>query len=448
MRLSAGRYTQPPISASVQYLSLTGDDRSVWNNTMNLGFYSPFHPIPGISSGQYDLSWESHLKGTDMSFKITPFYTWVNDWQQQTFIGSGFVTQVPVGVNRDEGVEFQFTKGDFARNGLSGLISTTYTSSKVMFQNVPTSTGGTIPNELIALNQAISQYNALTKGGGGSPCYQAGEAVSCSTPNGKIASGYDTILNPYYNLSQQGAINEGGWYNPWSTAIAPNLNGAVASYISPWVGAMILNYRHDKLAVTPSFNFQSGGFYGSPLDTEGLDPRTCVQNSLASGITKLSPKTNPLQCNYLSITAPGLGPFSYLYIPNPQTGSFLFDDVRQPNSIVGNLQITYDLSSKIRLTVLGANLFRACFGGTTEPWTTAFPPSNVFCGYSPTGGSLNSTIYPANFYNGTSVNDVKANGARLPYAFQQSYLPTGATNAGLGAPPSPINVYINAQVRI
>ena len=142
VRLSAGRYTQPPISASVQYLSLTGDDRSVWNNTMNLGFYSPFHPIPGISSGQYDLSWESHLKGTDMSFKITPFYTWVNDWQQQTFIGSGFVTQVPVGVNRDEGVEFQFTKGDFARNGLSGLISTTYTSSKVMFQNVPTSTGG------------------------------------------------------------------------------------------------------------------------------------------------------------------------------------------------------------------------------------------------------------------------------------------------------------------
>ena len=93
-------------------------------------------------------------------------------------------------------------------------------------------------------------------------------------------------------------------------------------------------------------------------------------------------------------------------------------------------------------------MFRACFGGTTEPWTTAFPPSNVFCGYSPTGGSLNSTIYPANFYNGTSVNDVKANGARLPYAFQQSYLPTGATNAGLGAPPSPINVYINAQVRI
>ena len=45
---------------------------------MNLGFYSPFHPIPGISSAQYDLSWEQHFTGTDMSFKLTPFYTWVN----------------------------------------------------------------------------------------------------------------------------------------------------------------------------------------------------------------------------------------------------------------------------------------------------------------------------------------------------------------------------------
>ena len=79
----------------------SGDDRSVWNNTMNLGFYSPFHPIPGISSGQYDLSLEQHFRGTDMSFKLTPFYTWVSNWQQQTFIGSGFVTQVPVGVNRN-----------------------------------------------------------------------------------------------------------------------------------------------------------------------------------------------------------------------------------------------------------------------------------------------------------------------------------------------------------
>ena len=139
---------------------------------MNLGFYSPFHPIPGISSAQYDLSLEHHFKGTDLSFKLTPVYTWVNQWQQQTFIGAGFVTQVPVGVNRDYGVELQVNKGDFTRNGLSGQFSFTYTNSKVLFQNETLANGGTVPNTTIALNQVIAAYNALTKAGGGSQCYR------------------------------------------------------------------------------------------------------------------------------------------------------------------------------------------------------------------------------------------------------------------------------------
>ena len=442
-RASAGRFTQPPISASVQYLSRAGDDRSVWNNTMNLGFYSPFHPIPGISSAQYDLSWEQHLHGTDMSFKLTPFYTWVSNWQQQTFIGAGFVTQVPVGVNRNYGVEFQMNKGDFTRNGLSGQLSFAYTNSKVQFQNVGLSSGGVVQNTTTALNQAIAQYNALTKAGGGSPCYQGGVAVKCSKPNG---STFDTILNPYYNQPAQGLLDPNGWYNPYTTAIAPNLSGANSTYISPYVASLILNWRHDKLAITPSFNFQSGGYYGSPLDTEGLDPRTCVQNSAAAGITKVSPHTNPLQCNYLSATAPGLGPFSFLYVPNPQVGSFLFTNFQNPNSIFGNLQITYDVSPKIRLSVLGVALFHSCFGGTSAPWTTANPPSNVVCGYLPAGGSLNSTLYPSNFYNGTGINDFAANKARTPWT--SSYLPNTFGTGSIGGGVPPINVYFNATVKI
>ncbi|MGB9650941.1 MAG: hypothetical protein WCB01_03980, partial [Candidatus Cybelea sp.] len=236
------------------------------------------------------------------------------------------------------------------------------------------------------------------------------------------------------------------WYNPYSTAIAPSLNGAVNSYISPWVSALILNWRHDKLAITPSFNFQTGGFYGSPLDTEGYDPRTCVLNSAVSGITKLSPKTNPLQCNYLSINAPGLSNLGFLYVPNPQTGAFLFNNYEQPSSIVGNLQIAYDVSPRIRLTVLGTSLFHECFGGTAAAWTAANPPSAAVCGYEPAGGSLNSTLYPSNFYNGTSINDFKANGARTPYT--QSYVPLNFNNGAIGAAVQPINVYFNAQVKI
>ncbi|HZY97611.1 MAG TPA: TonB-dependent receptor [Candidatus Cybelea sp.] len=446
IRASAGRFTQPPISASVQYLSLAGDDRSVWNNTMNLGFYSPFHPIPGISSAQYDLSWEQHLKGTDMSFKLTPFYTWVSNWQQQNFIGANFATQVPVGVNRNEGVEFQFDKGDFSRNGLSAQLAVTYTDSKVQFQNVPLSTGGIIPNTTIALNQAIAQYNGLTKAGGGSPCYQGGFAVSCSEPNGKKVAGFDTILNPYYSLTSQALLDPSGWYHPYTTAIAPNLNGAVNTYISPWVSSLILNWRHDKLAITPSINFQSGGFYGSPLDTLGLDPRTCKSNSATTGITKLSPRTNPLQCNYLTANAPGLGTFSFLYVPNPQTGAFLFNNYENPSSIFGNLQVTYDLTPKIRLSILGTSLFHTCFGGTSAPWTSAYPAGQAVCGYLPAGGTLNSTLYPSNFYNGTGINDFKANGARTPWT--QSYLPNTAQNAAIGGATPPINVYFNATVKI
>jgi len=171
-----------------------------------------------------------------------------------------------------------------------------------------------------------------------------------------------------------------------------------------------------------------------------------VQNSAAAGITKVSPKTNPLQCNYLSINAPGYGPFSFLYIPNPQTGAFLFDNYQQPNSIFGNLQVSYDASPRIRLTVLGVNLFHSCFGGTAAPWTAAYPPNNAICGYSPQGGSLNGALYPSNFYNGTGINDVAANKGRTP--FTQSYLPSTLNNGAIGGAVSPINVYFNAQVRI
>ena len=447
-RASAGRFTQPPISASVQYLSASGDNRSLWNNMMNLGFYSPFHPIPGISSAQYDFSWEQHLHGTDMSFKLTPFYTWVNQWQQQTFIGAGFVTQVPVGVNRNYGVEFQFNKGDFSRNGLSGQLALTYTNSKVQFQNETLSNGGVVPNTTIQLNQAIAAYNQLTKGGGGSACYRAQVPVSCSAKPITISGvTYDVISNPYFNRPSQPLLDPNGWYNPYTTAIAPNLSGANTSYISPFVSSLLLNWRHDKLAITPSFVFQTGGFYGSPLDIEGLDPRACTLNSAATGITKVSPHTNPLQCNYLFANLIGTGTFGYLYAPDPQTGVFSsLGSYQNPSVVTGNLQISYDVSPRIKLTVLGADLFHTCFGGSSEPWTKANPPGYAVCGYLPAGASLNNTVYPSNFYNGTGINDFAAN--KVHPAFTQSYYPTPVNNGAIGGGPPPINLYFNAQVKI
>jgi hypothetical protein len=232
------------------------------------------------------------------------------------------------------------------------------------------------------------------------------------------------------------------------TEIAPNENAALGSYISPEVASVIVNYRHDKFAVTPSISFQTGGYYGSPLDINGYDPRACAANSAATGITGLSPKTNPLQCDVRTVRAGGFGPQGLLYIPDPQTGTFAFDNYQNPSSLVGNIQVTYDLSPKIRLSMLGSNLFHTCFGGTSTPWSAAYAPSNVICGYTPAGGLLNSSLYPSNYYLGTGINDFAANKARTPAAFQQSYIPGAVNNGAIGAAVLPINLYFNATVKI
>jgi hypothetical protein len=70
----------------------------------------------------------------------------------------------------------------------------------------------------------------------------------------------------------------------------------------------------------------------------------------------------------------------------------------------------------------------------------------VVCGYAPAGGVLNSTLYPANFYNGTGIGDRAANKATTP--FTQSYQPSALNNGAIGGAPAPINLYINAQVKI
>ena len=77
----------------------------------------------------------------------------------------------------------------------------------------------------------------------------------------------------------------------------------------------------------------------------------------------------------------------------------------------------------------------------------ANPPGYVVCGYLPAGASLNSTIYPSNFYNGTGINDF-APIRSTPLYIPQSYMPSTGNNGAIGSGPPPINVYFNAQVKI
>jgi len=440
IRASAGRFVQPPLSAAIQYLSASGDERSVWASSMNLGFFAPFHAVPGISSGQYDGSLEHHIRGTDWSFKLTPFFTDVSNWQTQVFIGKGFVTQIPYGQAHNIGTEFELDKGDFSRNGFSGKLAVTYTSALIQFEGL-----NGAPNQISVLNNAVTYFNQLTQAGGGSPCYTPAKNGVFGKGTTNCGSGTGNILNPYYHMSPQPLENAAGWYPAPAIGIGPSLNYDPELYQAPWVATLIANYRHNALAVTPSLQFDTGNRYGEPMDTTGVDPRSCSENSLTSKIPGAGTSFPATQCNYTSIIAPGASPYGYLYIPNPQTGGFSnYGQYTNPSIMVGNLAVTYDVSPKVRLQLTATNLFHACFGGSSEPWTAAYPPGGAYCQYFAQGNNFDN-IYVSNFYNGTGPLDKKANGV-TPQPWQlQSYGPGTALFNGV---PPPLNLYIGAQVKL
>ncbi len=469
LRGSIGRFTEPPISASVQYLNNSGNNLSVWNATLPLGFNSPFHPIPAMSATQADLSLEHHIRGTDMSFKLTPFYNYTTGYQEQSFIGPNFVTQAPVGNFKSMGAEFAFTKGDFAKDGLSTQIAATYTHAQVQYTNWFGS------NQLNAVNQAIQQYNLLTKGGGGSPYYCSGGADAAgnaspgvATPGAcsALATPGTPITNPYYNNSPQGTLDVNGWYAPGNEGLSPTSNPSTTYYDAPWNFTWLLNWRKQKFAATFSLQATQGSAYGGPLDVIGIDPRTCGANSSQSTrpnpfydptapvsasnpltvpvtpITSLSPGTDPFQCDALAAAGTLSNAAGHLFIPNPQTGTFASPGAfRNPWIAVGNLALTYDFSPRISGNVTVANLFHTCWGGTKAPWTSAFPPGQNVCGYFP------ASSYISNFYNGTSPTDSAANGVSGPTPWQMNSYGPG-TYSYAGSIPSPLNVFFGLTVKM
>jgi hypothetical protein len=446
IRGEVGRYTEPPISASLQYLNSSGNALTVWNATLPLGFHTPFHPIPMMSSIQSDLSIEHQLKGTQISAKLSPFFNYTSAYQQQAFIGPNFVTQVPVGSFRSYGVEAAISDGDVNREGFAGTLALTWTKAQVHYENRFFGS-----NQLDAANQAIANYNGLTKSGGGSPCYTAatppnattgapavpGVGTSCSTPG--------SILNPYYNNPSQPLIDTTAWYAPGGTGLSPTNNISTFYFDAPLVGSLILNYKHDRFAITPSFQISEGSSYGGPFDVTGMDPRACAANSATSGITAASPNTNPNQCNYLTLFAGNVSPnpvAGQLFIPNPATGTFATPgQFRNPWIGMLNLQLRYDFSPKVTGIVTLADVWHTCFGGSSEPWTKAYAPGPNVCSY------FNNASYVSNFYNGTSPSDVAANGLPGQTWIQQPYLPAYGVSVG-SFNPFPFNAFFQLQVKL
>ena len=270
LRGSFGVYARPPNSSWVQYNVVQQDLPSfLGSHFYAYGFNTPEHYIKPDTSYNTDLSLEQRLKGTDFTFKLTPFYRVTQDQLQNFFIDpqGGLESGLNVGSQQSYGVEFAVQKGDFAKNGLNGAFSYTYTHSRIKYQNF----AGTNTNVIDQLNGYIQQYNAYTKAGGGSPCFTPATAAGNGSPS---PCGPGTIVNPYYSSPAQPLFDRNASYPTYD--VIPGPFAGANGYAVPNTATLILNYRHDRYAITPSFSYSSGAEYGSPTQWPGYIPQTCT----------------------------------------------------------------------------------------------------------------------------------------------------------------------------
>jgi hypothetical protein len=408
LRFSYGKYSEPPNAAFEQYnvlqQNLPAYDGA---NFMGFGFNGTSHAIGPAVSYNTDFSWEHHFANSDASFKFTPFYRTTQNQIQNFFLDqkTNFVSGLNAGKQTASGVELQVNDGDFGHNGFAALFSYTYTHSTIKFNSF--SNGSSV---LSTINLGISQYNDYTKfcqTNFASPQCGSLSAASpfaspCFTTTGVAdpACAATSIANPYYNAPAQGLLSLSASYIPFST-IPGGLNAATQSYITPSNATLVLNYKHDKWAVSPSFQWFQGGFYGDPLQTPGIDPTTCAAG-LASPIAG-DPRYKYGAVGGLPYDASQCAGHLAAGIPDPVTG--VFDSLgafKQPNQLLAHLQISYEVSSRVNLIANFANLIDTCSGGTSEPWTAGADHRTCAYGLPSLAGS-GFWGQTGNFYNPTST---------------------------------------------
>ncbi len=416
LRLSAGRYAQQPQNYEVQYDSVDENLAAQLIGFLPFGFTTPRHDARAQFSNNYDFSYERHFPGTDMSLKLTPYYRYATDQLYGVNVPTLLLSpSLNTGTEKNSGLELQLTKGDFNKQGWSGVFSYTYLNSKERFNNFQNST----INPVDPYNQYIQNFNALTQAGGGAACY-ANSADDTPDPTCGPAS----IRNPYYAQAPQPLFAKNGWYD----------TGLNYPYLSPNVFSVIVNHRSGKLALTPAVSLNEGATYGNPADVIGIDPRTCSANNANIGATS----GDPLNADYTSCSFAAT-PSGSLYIPNPESGHFdRFGEYRQPWQFNLGAQVTYDLRSDLKANLTVANLLNRCFGGSSTFWTKQYAPSSTVCGYA------SNTFYISNFYNGASPNDAATNGAPLNPYFTQSFVPSYGDVNSFNY-PLPLQLYFQLQ---
>jgi hypothetical protein len=442
LRLTIGKYTQPTETAFEQYLDASGKRAALFDFAQfwGLGFTNPGHDNPVQYSNNFDFSFEHRFHNSDTSVKISPFYRDTHNEIVSVVLGPNFVSGVNVGHQKSYGLEFQLSKGDPSRDGLAGQISYTYTKAQIQYGNLPNGT-----NAIDYLNNYIKAFNGLTQGGGGSPCYNGGVGEACPA-----ALGPADIVNPYYNMNQQGLLNRTDYYPtyPNEPPNDPTDQGGFGTAIAPHTFAGFVQYKHGKFSVAPNFELISGVNYGSPTDTFGIDPRACAQNegaALTSQGTPVLPAGSPYAGNadFLSCAASPFVQSGYLAIPNPYTGHFdSMTEFRQPWQFNLGALVRYEFSPRVTANLSLTNIVNTCFGGTATAWQKAFKPNSYVCGYNNSNGSFVGTQPGAGFFYGASGADPVNGPGAGTYAPRYNYPFSPAFGA------LPFQAYFELQVKL
>jgi hypothetical protein len=394
LRFTYGRYPRPAATSYQEFNVIQQNSPSFIGTFLNLGYNTPIHYLHADVANNYDFSVEQHLHGTDMSYKFTPYYrTTQGQIEFLSLNAQGVLAGVNAGQQKSYGVELALSKGDFARDGWAAKLSATYLNNSIKYGSFPNGN-----NVIDLLNSTIQQYNSFTSacaGAGASQpiCGNFGSANAQPTfPNSVSGS----TVNPYFNQAPQPLFDRNASYPTYQVIPAPfnNANG----YTEPFSSTLILNYKHDRWSVAPSFTYTDGQDYGSPLVWPGYDPSSCQVPST----------TNLAQtCS------------NFIFIPDKYTGHF--DNLgafRQPPRLTMALSATWQPSDRVGVTATAANLIDHC-------WQRRFPwDSNTTCVYAqlpsnilaPAGNFVSNPpiqlAFPyGSWYNNTEIGQT---GQKLP----------------------------------
>jgi hypothetical protein len=437
VRASYARVSQPQNSLLVQDDTL---EHVVYADYAPYGINSPNRVLSPETSNSYDLSIERAF-GRETSLRVTPFY---RTTQNQLFGSLGRYGFSNESQQTSRGIEFEFDRGLFDRDGFAVRLTGAYENSFVRFLSYnPYGAQAVDP-----INAAIADYNAYTSAcaaGGklagktqfGSPvCGSIGSgavASACYSPATSAPDGSSTLAGVAEPCSAAGAVANPYWNAPAQSLIDPNAEFPTYQYVplspatpttssdAPYLASLALNYKRGPFAVTPLMTLEAGERYGDPETTYGVNPELC---SGLAGAVPNDPRypygsSGGVGFNATSTASIVNGCASGFVIPNPYTRKFdALGAFVEPGIAQLQIQMSYDVSKNFQIVVGFANVITECFGGSKEPWNVKgacsyTAPFDYFSGVADVGNQYNPGAVIQPFTN----TPYQPNFASAPFGF-------------------------------